>query len=238
MLKRISNFTIIKLIIKGDLLLPAILLISYLIFLLIAKQTLPNPQELISQFGSIYAKYGYEVIFIAALLEALILINLFIPGQLAMAMGAIFARTGQTELTTVIAVAVMGSMCGYLLDYAMGYFGFGDFVEKLGYGKLLNAAKSRVERFGNRGLILGFVNSNIGGFLSFTAGIVGVGWIKFIFISFFSTLMWAILWGITLYTFGDIILDILQNYSTLVILLFVGLYALSYFWKRDKDKVI
>lgn len=224
----------IGLFLRSDLILPLILIVSYIIFLVIARGVIPTSEELVLAFADLYQKYGYEIIFFAALLESLVLINLFVPGQLAMALGVIFARSGQTDLVTVILVASVGAVCGYLLDFILGTFGFSDIIKRLGYGGLLIQARKQLKRFGKRGLILGFVHSNIGSFISLTAGASNTSWRVFVPIAILATFFWLTIWGIVIYIFGEVILTLISKYGFLLIALSVSGIILSSLWKGKK----
>lgn len=223
--------TLIRLIIKNDLILPLTLLATYLVFLIVARGVVPTSEELVNLFASFYARYGYEIIFISALLEGLVLVNLFVPGMLALALGAVFARSGETDLTLVILTASFGIVLGYIIDFLMGYFGFGDTLKKLGYESFLNTAKEKLKRFGNRGLIVGFFHSNVGSFLAFASGTMRLSFVNFIIVAISSTLVWASLWGIAAFYLGEIFLNIIKRYSFLLILIVIALFILASFWK-------
>lgn len=212
---------LIKAILSPDLILPFILLLSYLIFLFLTKDYVPSSEILISKFAHLYANYGYEIIFTAALFESLVLINLVAPGGVALALGVVFARTGQTDLLLVILFASLGTVCGYLIDFALGYFGLSNIIAKLGYKHLLDRAKDQIKTFGKRGLVLGFIHSNLGSFLAIAAGTLKFEVKLFLTIAIFSTVFWACLWGLAVFALGDIILSLISKYSFLLILLVV-----------------
>lgn len=233
----ISAFTrYIGFFLRSDLILPTVLIIAYIIFLVLARGVIPTPEELINTFASLYSKYGYEIIFLAALLETLVSVNLFVPGQVAMAMGVIFARSGQTELSLVILTASAGSICGYLLDYVLGSYGFADIIKKAGYKNLLDQAQKQLKRFGKRGLIFGFIHSNVGSFLSLVAGAANVSWKIFIPIAIVATFFWTTLWGILIYIFGEIILMIISKYGFLLFIFVIAGMVLNMFWKEETIK--
>lgn len=221
---------------RTDLILPIVLILVYIVFLIIAKGVIPSSEELIATFAELYSKYGYEIIFLAAFFETLVLINLFVPGQVAMAMGVVFARSGQTELSLVILVAATGSVCGYLLDYVLGSYGFADIIKKVGYKNLLDQSQKQLKRFGKRGLIFGFIHSNIGSFLSLVAGAVEVSWKVFIPITVVATFFWLTLWAILIYIFGDAILMIISKYGFLIFILGIAGMILNMFWKEKTIK--
>jgi len=222
---------LLRLIVKNDLVLPITLLATYIVFLIIARGVVPTSEELIDLFADLYTKYGYEIIFISALLEGLVLVNLFVPGMLALALGAVFARTGQTDLTLVILTASLGIVLGYIIDFLMGYFGFGDTLKKLGYEGFLNASRDKLKKFGNRGLIVGFFHTNVGSFLAFAAGTMRLGFLNFLIVAVASTLVWATVWGIAAFYFGEIFLNIIKRYSFLLVLGVIATFILASYWK-------
>lgn len=227
---------LIRIIIKNDLILPLTLLATYIVFLIVARGVVPTSEELIGVFADLYRRFGYEIIFISALLEGLVLVNLFVPGMLALALGAVFARTGETDLTLVILTASLGIVLGYIIDFLMGYFGFGDTLKKLGYGGFLQTSKEKLIKFGNRGLIIGFFHSNIGSFLSLAAGTINYNFLNFIVVAIASTLLWATVWGIAAFYFGEIFLFVIKRYSFLVVLAIIGFLLLASFWKNGGRK--
>lgn len=227
---------LVRIIIKNDLLLPLTLLATYVVFLIVARGVVPTSEELIGVFADLYAKYGYEIIFISALLEGLILVNLFVPGMLALALGAVFARTGQTDLTLVILTASSGIVLGYIIDFLMGYFGFGDTLKKLGYDSFLQTSREKLKKFGNRGLIVGFIHTNVGSFLAFAAGTMRLGFLNFLIVAIASTLVWATLWGIAAFYFGEIFLYIIKRYSFLLVLMVIASFITASYWKYKSEK--
>lgn len=226
---------LIRLIIKNDLILPITLLATYIVFLIVARGVVPTSEELITLFEGFYAKYGYEIIFVSALLEGLILVNLFVPGMMALALGAVFASTGQTDLTYVILTASFGIILGYIVDYLMGYFGFGETLKKLGYGGFLETSRDKLQKFGNRGLIVGFFHTNVGSFLAFAAGTMKLKFLNFLAIAIASTIVWATIWGIAAYYFGEIFLEIIKKYSFVLVLFVLAMFFLASLWKYRSE---
>ena len=226
---------LISLIFRLDLLIPFLLIASYLSLVFIAKGSIPSSEEMIGLFSELYAKYGYEIIFISAFLESLIIISLVVPGTLALALGIIFARTGQTDLTLVILTVIAGALLGYLLDYTLGYLGFSDLLKKLGYGKFLEQSKQKLSKFKKRGLIIGFIHANFGSFLSFSAGATGYSFPTFLLVASLATIAWTSFWSIIIYSLGDIVLEILKRYSFLFFMAVLAVLFLSQIWNRDKE---
>ncbi|MBI2021311.1 VTT domain-containing protein [Candidatus Daviesbacteria bacterium] len=232
-------FTLLRrlvLLFKSDLTLPTLLLISYIAFLLIIKKTIPSSEELVAIFSSLYNKFGYEIILISAFLETLVIINLFVPGQLAIALGIIFARSGGTELTLVILSALIGAVAGYMIDYFLGYLGFADILRRMGYKKLIDKTKQQVQRFGKRGMSLGFIHANIASVLSLVAGATGMKFLSFATVAIFSSVFWIMIWSMVIYIVGDIVLLIIRKYAFLLILLGILVMILARIWKSEEKE--
>lgn len=227
---------LLKLVLKKDLIFPLILISVYIGFLVIIRAVLPTSEELVAGFETLYKKYGYEILFSAALLEALVIVNLFVPGVVALALGIIFARAGHTSLEMVILVVSAGAILGYMFDYILGFFGFSEILKKLGYGKFLDQAQIQLEKFGQKGLVLSFIHANIASFMSFAAGVGNVLWYKFAAVATLSTLVWVSLWSILIYSFGDIFLIIIKKYTFLLILIIMGIIFLGGIWNRKGEK--
>lgn len=218
---------ILKLLFTSDLLLPLTLLITYITFVVIVRGVIPTGDELVDTFAVLYSKYGYEIIFFSALLESLILVNFFVPGQIGMALGIIFAKTGQTQLSLVVLFVTLGSFLGYLINFILGYSGFSDILKRLGYGHILKTVRDQLYKFGKRGLALSFIHITIGAFSSFSAGTIKMNWLIFATITLLSTLFWAIFWSIIIYSLGETVLLVFRKYTFLVILLGVGILFLG-----------
>lgn len=218
----------------SDLVLPTILLTSYLIFFFLVRGSLPSSEQLVGTFASLYDKFGYEILFSAALLEALIIVNFFIPGQIAMALGIIFARTGQTELIPVVLAVSLGAILGYFIDYILGYYGFSDVLKGLGYSNIITEARLQLGKFGRRGLIVGFIHPNIGSLLALSSGTIKSNWRSFLLLSTIATFFWATFWSVIIYILGDIFLEIFKKYSILLILLTLIGMVLARLWRGKK----
>lgn len=227
----------IKAIFSSDLALPILLLITYIIFLIIVRGVVPSGDELVEAFASLYQKYGYEIIFFSALLESLVLVNFFVPGQIGMALGIIFSRTGQTELPLVVLFVTLGSFLGYMTDFILGYFGFADIFDRLGFGHLLKKGRQQLVKFGKRGLILSFIHITIGAFSSLSAGTIKMNWLAFSTMALFSTLFWVTIWSIIIYNLGEVVLLLFRRYTFLVIFMGIGLMLIGRFLRLGETHV-
>ena len=87
----------LSLIFSTSLLPPLIFLGLYIVILVFLYGALPSPDEIVDHLQNLYGRFGYEIIFLGALLEGALLIDLFVPGASIVIFGAVFARTGVIE---------------------------------------------------------------------------------------------------------------------------------------------
>lgn len=224
----------LKLIFSTDLIAPLVLIAGYIIFLVLLKGSAPTPEQIIAHATSLYSRYGYEVIFIGSSLEALVLVSLIAPGSLVVGLGAVFAKAGYLSLPQAILVAFFGAMIGYITDYILGYIGFGRIFKKLGYGEVLNKAKVALEGSLIRTFSFGFIHANLGAVVSLAAGAAKIKFLRFLIFSGLSSFFWISLWGILIYSLGEIFLLILARYLPFVILGLVIIWLLTIMIGRRK----
>ncbi|OGE19099.1 hypothetical protein A3A14_02405 [Candidatus Daviesbacteria bacterium RIFCSPLOWO2_01_FULL_43_38] len=221
---------------KNDLFMPGLLVLAYLIFIIIVRGSVPTSTELVATFGGLYAKYGYGIIFLSAALESLVVASFFVPGMVAIALGAVFARTGQVELPLVVIFAALGATSGYLMDFVLGSLGFSDIFKRLGYGGIIAKARKQLIHSRSGAWILGFAHPNVAAFLSLAAGTVGMNFFRFLTIASLSAFVWATIWGVAIYSIGDVVLTILTKYSFLLVIAIVaGLVLTRFFMKEEKE---
>ncbi len=233
-LKRMERFVkLSKTIIATDVLFPLVLIIFYIGFFFFARNTIPNGEELVTLFREVYRTYGYQIIFLAALLESMVLINFLVPGSLALAMGAVFAKSGGLELELVILTAGTGSILGYVVDYFLGRLGLDTLINKLGYKDTLKDIEKRINR---KTLTLSFINPTIASFFSVSAGIIKFPGITFLLTATLATFVWFSIWGLIFYITGDVLLEILTRYFTLVFIIVIGATTLAQFIRKKNNK--
>jgi membrane protein DedA with SNARE-associated domain len=224
----------IQQIINFDLILPVALLVAYAAFLFVIRGILPTSEELLNLFARYYAEYGYQILFVAALLESLVLINLFAPGQVALALGIVFSRTGETHLPFVVLAVASGILIGFTIDYFVGYYGFGDLLKRFGQGTVFEKAKKELRKNGGRSIFIAFINPNLGGYMSLAAGASKLEITIFGLIAFFSVIFWVIAWSLLIYSLGDVVLTVIKKYTLVLSAIFMAILIVSFSWKPSK----
>lgn len=230
----VNLFNYLRRVFTTALIAPIILISIYTGFLFFLRGAIPSSAEIISHFAALYERFGYEIIFLGALLESLIVINFFVPGALTVALGAIFARSGQLDLAIAVLVASSAAMIGFIIDFILGYFGFGEIIKKLGYSSALQKVKRQIEKSGIKSFSLGFIHPNIGSLVSLAAGTLKIRFSTFVVLGFLSTIAWVSFWGLLIFSFGDIFLLILTRYVYVVVLLVLSVWILTIIYGRSK----
>lgn len=215
-MSKLSGF--FRLFLSTSIIVPLILVILYGAFLMAVKGTIPSADLLIQHLSSLYTRFGYEVVFLGAFLEALVMINLFVPGATAAGLGAVFARSGQLDLTFVVLAASLGAILGYLIDYLLGYFGIGMFLQKFKINRKISG----------KTFTLGFIHTSTGSVIALSSGAFKMPLSLFLPLMIFSTLAWVCLWGLLIFALGEVFLIILLKYAWVLILLAISVWALTY----------
>lgn len=213
---------------------PVVLILFYVAFLYFIEGVMPNSDRLVSHLESLYGRYGYEILFLGALLETLVVVNILAPGMVALAFGGVFARTGELDLLTAILAAVAGALTGYIIDFFLGYFGFSRVIGKLAGLDLLGRVKKQVDKADIKIFSLGFFHPNLGSVIALAAGTVEMKFVNFLTLAAISTLAWFCFWGILVYALGDIVLVILTEYLSFLTILFVTVWLVLFLYGRRK----
>lgn len=223
----------LKAIFQNDLFLPVAVFVVFIAAFLLVRGYLPSGDELITLFNGLYAKYGFEILILSAFLEALFIVNLFVPGQVSLALGIIFAKTQNTDLWLIVLGVATGAILGYLVDYLFGFTGVSKIIEKYGFKTHIKEASKIVRNATSLKLSLGFIHPNLASFTSFGCGVVKMNFLKFFSICVFATISATLFWSLLIYTFSDLIIEIIRRYVYFGVVLIIGY---SFFKKYQKMK--
>lgn len=213
-------------------------IILYVGFLYFMEGVMPSSDRLVKHMESLYGRYGYEILFLGALLEACVVVNVFAPGMVALAFGGVFAMTGQLNLIYAILAATLGAQVGYTIDFLLGHFGFSKVIERLAGIEALGKIKKQVDKADIKIFSLGFFHPNLGSVVALAAGTVEMKFKKFIILSSISTLVWFGVWGVLVYMLGDIVLELLSKYLSYIGISFTTVWLLLFLYGRRKSKLL
>ncbi len=151
--------------------------------------------------------WGYVVVFIASILEAMPILGSFIPGHSIVILGGFFSKLHYLRLWRVIILATLGAFIGDSISYILGKkYGY-SFIKK--YGKYISfknkhytRLKSLVLKHTGKTLIISRFNPFSRAFAPFIAGASKVKSYSFFVYAFMGAVSWASISVLLGYIFG------------------------------------
>ncbi len=214
--------------------LPLTLLGVYLIMAYLLKDALPSSEEILHSFTKLFAKYGYEIIFVGAFLEAALIIDLFVPGTSVVLAGAYFSSIGVMSYPIFLIVAATGFFLGYLLDYLVGYLGFSDILAKFGLASQLNKIHNQVETMGGKAFFIGYFHPDAATLFAVAAGIVKMPLKEFALYNLLAGSLWLIFWTGLVYFFGSQFQQLFDNDLVWLLLLIPIIFIIISLVRKQK----
>ncbi len=176
------------------------------------------------------SSYGYLVVFLLVMIES---IGVPVPGETALIGAALYAgSTGKLE----IAGAIIGDNIGYLL----GRYGGAKLLLRYGHKIRLHEGRLKIgiwlfRRHGGKVVFWGRFVSILRTWAAFLAGANHMEWRRFLVFNAAGAVVWATLFGVVYYVFGDAI----KRLSTAIDITFgvVGFALVIAFvvWTRRKE---
>jgi membrane-associated protein len=199
-------------------------------------------EQLVKWIAPAYTAAGYAIVAAGVLAERSILIGLFVPGDVILALGGIYAGRGHLDLWAVVAIGTVAAICGESIGYWLGRrFG----LSLLRRIPLLRRLEGRVEnahdyfkRHGGSTVAIGRYATAAGAFIPFVAGIARMEYRRFLLFDIPAIVVWAT--GITLfgYFFGEHIAfvdKVLSRFGLIMLALLIALVG-GYLLYRRRQK--
>ena len=201
--------------------LPAISLIIYIGLALYLRTVLPPGTDLYELSAEFFRTYGYYLVFVGALLEAALIIDLLVPGASIILAAAFFTSQGVLSYPLFFILAFVGAFLGFLIDYFIGYYSGFKLLNWLGMSEQLNTIEQRVKKWGLRAFLLGYIHPDLGSLYAVSAGALRLDFKLFLFYSSVSIAFWGLFWSLPIYLFGDFIKIYFKQYTAIAIILII-----------------
>lgn len=172
--------------------------------------------------------YGLPFILISSFLEAAFFVGFYYPGSAIIFMGVILARGDVAHTILVVLMVMLGLFSGYVLNYAIGKYGFYKAFYKLGMGRGIEQAQASLSKSGMRSIFFTYWAPAFASFTATAAGILQLPFKKFLLYSVIAVVLWNSFWGVVVYVLGQAameLFDIKAMLGFLVIWLVVDTYA-------------
>ena len=194
-----------------------------------------------SQFVTdLIGNYGYFGMFLAMVLEAVIII---IPSELVLATGGILASHKIFTFPLAFLTGLLGSVFCAIAIYFMGYFGGKPFIKK--YGKYFFMKAEDIEKsdswFSKYGLFGALIGRNfpiIRTLISLPIGIMRLSFPKFVIYTTIGSIPWTFIFVYMGYALGNnwVILKEFTSRLKLPIKILILILIISYFYKKITKK--
>ena len=186
------------------------------------------------------SEYGYFGMFLAMILEAVIIV---IPSELILATGGILASQNLFSFFGALLTGIIGSVFCAIIIYLMGYFGGRPFIDK--YGKYFFMKKEDIEKaeawFQKYGMLASFIGRNfpiVRTFISLPIGMMHLSFWPFVLYTTLGSIPWTFAFVYVGYSLGNNWV-ILQEYtSRLKVPIYILLFLLiaHYIYRKIKEK--
>lgn len=209
---------------------PSILFIAYLsLRALWLIFDLPPEDELLRTLVAFINQYGLIIIFVAALIEGLLLIGNYFPGGAVIFLGVIAAVGNIPKAALVVLIVCISFSIAYTINYALGRFGWYELFIRFGLRSTLESMQQKLSRHVFSAILSCYWLPNLAAICSTAAGIMRVPFGKFLFQSTIGLVAWNIFWGIFVYLTGDALLTLDIVYLSLIFLMWCGLILIKVF---------
>lgn len=184
------------------------------------------------------SEYGYFGMFLAMILEAVIIV---IPSELILATGGILASKNIFSFFGALLTGIIGSVFCAIIIYLMGYFGGRPFIDK--YGKYFFMKKEDIEKaedwFQKYGMLASFIGRNfpiVRTFISLPIGMMRLDFWPFVLYTTLGSIPWTFAFVYVGYSLGNNWV-ILQEYtSRLKVPIYILLFLLIVHYVYRKIK--
>jgi membrane protein DedA with SNARE-associated domain len=184
---------------------------------------LPDEETLKASLAGLITAYGFWFVVGSSFLEALFLLGIYFPGSLIIFLAVGLAPTLSTAVLMMVAVSI-GMLFGYLVDYALGYFGWYRLFLKFGLEKKLQQAKDNIEHNDLRYVAYTFWNPGLASFTATAAGSTRMPLARFFIVTSIGIIVWNTLWGILVYSLGANASNLISTKTVLMALALLVVY--------------
>lgn len=179
------------------------LLVFASLFLVWELLDLPPEEVLIARAHDYFKQYGLITVLIGAFIEGLLLIGWYFPGALVILAALLLAGDDAWRAVQVVALAIAGLSTAYIVNYAVGRYGWYQLLVAFGLREGLERAKQRLTKYGLSAIFTTYWQINLASLTSTAAGILHFPFAEFVAISTSACLLWVTFWGSMIFFLGQ-----------------------------------
>lgn len=168
----------------------SLLSVTYAVF------DLPSPKEIAEAGKNLYDQYGLAVLLLAATIEGLFMINIYIPGSFVIVLSVYLSDKTPSSLAVIALVTWIGFFISSVINYYLGATGGYKALLLLGKEGTLKKVRKWMEKHGARAIFLSSVHPNLQAFVMVCAGIAHESIARTSIKSAVALTVWVPLWTI------------------------------------------
>lgn len=195
---------------------------------------LPSEEVMVEKARAYFFEYGLITIFIASLIESMLVVGVYIPGGLVIFLGVILSAGNPTQAFLSVLCTILGFSLGYIANYFIGYYGWYKLFTKFGLSNSLIKAEEQFRKHKYKAILFSYWQPNLGAFVSTAAGVLKASRKKFMIASTVAAIIWSTFWGLSAYFFGEKILSYLGIFFFIIMSIWIGSIIVGHYKIKNK----
>lgn len=199
---------------------------------------LPPDDVLIEMIRGYFNTYGLITVFLASIIEGMLLVGVYLPGGMVIFLGVILASGDPKRAILSILMTILGLSCAYIFNYFLGKYGWYKVLVKFGVSKALVNAEEKFQKHGYKAIYASYWQPNFASLISTGAGILHSPFKKFAIASTLATILWSTFWGAIAYILGQKVLSYLGGVFFIVMAIWIASIIVNHYRLKTKEKSI
>jgi len=151
--------------------------------------------EVVEWLRPAFVAAGYAIVPAAMFLESAVLLGVFVPGDVILAVAGVYAARGEMAVPLVIVLGALGAIAGEITGYWIGRRYGRSLIDRLPFahrfGARLDRAGESLRRNAGKAIVVGRFATGVAGTVPFAAGVSQVPFRRFMLFTVPSIVVWA-----------------------------------------------
>jgi membrane-associated protein len=183
---------------------------------------------------------GYAIVGVVVLMERALFLSLFVPGDLVLALGGVYAGRGELELPAVMLIGAVAGLISESVGFWLGdRYGAG-LIERLPLvrrsARKLPQVRRYFSRHGGRLVVIGRYATVAGTFVPFVAGTGRMPYGRFLLFDVPAVVVWAVGVSLVGYLLGrnlELVDQVVGSFGWVMLLVLVAFLGFMW-WRRRR----